>query len=158
MLPEVSMKKASWILLTVLGVAITLLSLVSVAHAYRTSDDYGIGGSRVSRVAGGDAGVATALRGIRGTSAAYGAAYGVLFLAIVLGPYRRGDAWAWKALLAAGLTQFVLVLLRIPVLGTRLGVSAAVSTVVLLVVGLLLGVGRLGGQRDEAQSRSECLS
>src|SRR5919199_1878863 len=105
---EVSMKKASWILLAVAAAAITLLSLVSAAHAYRTSDDYGIGGARVSKVAGGDAGVATALRGIRGTSAAYGAAYGVLFLAIVLGPYRRGDRWAWQALLVAGLAQFAL--------------------------------------------------
>lgn len=139
------MKKASWILLTVLGVAITLISMVSAVHAYRTSDDYGIGGSRVSKVASGDAGVATALRGIRGTSAAFGAAYGVLFLSVVLGPYRRGDKWAWTALLIAGLTQFVLVLLRIPVLGTQLGVSAAVSQIVPLVVGLLLGVGRLKG-------------
>ena len=139
------MKKASWILLTVLGAAITLLSLVSAVHAYRTSDDYGIGHSRVSRVASGDAGVATALRGIRGTSAAYGGAYGVLFLAIVLGPYRRGDAWAWMALLVAGLTQGVIVLLRIPILGTQLGVAAAANQVVLLVVGLLLDVGRLKG-------------
>jgi hypothetical protein len=137
------MKKASWILLTVLGVAITLISLVSAAHAYRTSDDYGIGSSRVSKVAGGDSGVATALRGIRGTSASFGAAYGVLFLAVVLGPYRRGDKWAWVVLLVAGLMQFVLVLLRIPVLGTQLGVSAAVTQIVPLVVGLLLGVGRL---------------
>src|SRR5437870_3703754 len=139
------MKKASWILLTVVGVAITLLSLVSAVHAYRTDDDYGIGHARVSKVAGGDAGVATALRGIRGTSAAFGAAYGVLFLAIVLAPYRRGDVWAWKALLLAGLTQFVLVLLRIPMLGTQLGVSPAVSQLVLLVGGLLLDVGRLKG-------------
>ena len=87
MLPGVSMKKASWILLTVFGVAITLISLVSAVHAYRTRDDYRIGDSRVSRIAGGSAALATALRGIRGTSAAYGAAYGVLFLAIVLGPY-----------------------------------------------------------------------
>jgi hypothetical protein len=145
MLPGASMKKASWIILTVLGVAITLISLVSAVHAYRTRDDYGIGHSRVSRVAGGDAGVATALRGIRGTSAAYGAAYGVLFLAIVLGPYRRGGAWAWMALLVAGLTQFVLVLLRIPFLGTQLGVAPAANQVVLLVVGLLLDAGRLKG-------------
>lgn len=135
------MKKASWILLTVVGVAITLISLVSAIHAYRPSDDYGIGDSRVSKVAAGDAGVATALRGIRGTSAAYGAAFGVLFLAIVLGPYRRGDVWAWIALLVAGLTQFVLVLLRIPILGTQRGVAPAVTQVVLLVVGLLLGAG-----------------
>jgi hypothetical protein len=139
------MKKASWILLTVLGVAITLLSLVSAANAYRTRVDYGIGPSRVSKVAGGEAGVATALRGIRATSAAYAAAYGVLLLAIVLGPYRRGDVWAWKALLVAGLTQFVLVLLRIPILDTQLGVAPAVTQVVLLVVGLLLDVGRLKG-------------
>jgi hypothetical protein len=139
------MKRASWILLTVVGVAITLLSLVSAVHAYRTGDDYAIGGSRVSKVAGGDADVATALRGIRGTSAAYGAAYGLLFLAIVLGPYRRGDAWAWKALLVAGLAQFVLVVLRIPILGTQRGVDAAVMQVVLLVGGLLLDVGRLKG-------------
>ena len=139
------MKKASWILLTVLGVAITFFSLVSAVRAYRTGDDYGIGNSRVSKVAGGDAGVATALRGIRGTSAAYAAAYGVLFLAIVLGPYRRGDVWAWKALLVAGLTQFVLVVLRIPILGTQLGASGAVTPVVVLVVGLLLDVGRVRG-------------
>jgi hypothetical protein len=36
------MKKASWILLTVLGAAIMVLSLVSAVHAYRTRDDYGI--------------------------------------------------------------------------------------------------------------------
>jgi len=137
------MKKASWILLTVLGVAITFFSLVSAFHAYRTSDDYAIGSSRVSKVAGGDAVIATALRGIRGTSAAYGAAFGVLFLTIVLGPYRRGDVWAWKALLVAGLVQLLLVLLRIPMLDTQLGVAPAVTQVIPLVVGLLLDVGRL---------------
>ena len=145
------MKKASWIVLTILGVAITAISLVSVVHAYNTGDDYGIGGKRVSRVAGGDAGVATALRAIRGTSASYAVAYGVLFLAIVLGPYRRGDVWAWKALLIAGLTQSVIVLLRIPILGTQLGASPAMTQPVLLVVGLLLDVGRLKGSAPAAQ-------
>ena len=139
------MKKASWILLTVLGGAITFFSLVSAFHAYRTTDDYPIGGLRVSKVAGGDAGVETALRGIRGTSAAFATAYGVLFLAIVLGPYRRGEVWAWKALLIAGLTQCVIVLLRIPILGTQLGVSAATTPIVILVVGLLLDVRLLKG-------------
>ena len=136
------MKKASWILLTVLGVAITLLSLVSAAHAYRPQDDYAIGDSRVSRIAGGDAGAATALRGIRGTSAAYAAAYGILFLAVVLGPYRRGEAWASRALLMAGLVQAALVLLRLPLLDTQRGVSAAVTQTAILLVGLLLGLGR----------------
>jgi hypothetical protein len=145
------MKKASWIVLTVLGVAITAISLVSVIHAYNTGDDYGIGHMRVSKVAAGDTGVLTALRGIRGTSASYGVAYGILFLAIVLGPYRRGDVWAWKALLIAGLTQSVIVLLRIPILGTQLGASPAISQPVLLVVGLMLDVGRLKGPARPAQ-------
>ena len=143
------MKTASWVLLTVLGVAITVLSMVSAYHAYRTDDDYGIGPARVSRVAAGDHAIETALRGIRGTSAAFGTAYGVLFLAIVLGPYRRGEVWAWMALLAGGLTEFILVVLRIPILGTQLGVSAAVTPVVILIVGLLLGVGRLRRARDQ---------
>ena len=137
------MKKASWILLTLLGAAITLISLVSAVHAYRTSDNYAIGDASVSKVAAGDAGLATALRGIRGTAAAFGAAYGVLFLAIVLGPYRRGDVWAWKALLAGGLTLSVIILLRVPILGTQRGASAAITLIVPLVVGLLLDVGRL---------------
>ena len=137
------MKKASWILLAILGIAITFFSLVSAVHAYWTDDDYRVGPLRVSEVALGDLRVATALRGIRGTSAAFGAAYGVLFLAIVLGPYRRGEVWAWKALLVAGLTQCVIVLLRVPLLGTQHGTSVAVTPIVLLVVGLLLDAGRL---------------
>lgn len=137
------MKKASWILLTILGVAITFFSLVSAVHAYWTDDQYRVGPLRVSEVAPGDPRIEIALRGIRGTSAAFGAAYGVLFLAIVLGPYRQGEVWAWKALLAAGLTQGVIVLLRIPILGTQLGVSAAVTPLVLLAIGLLLDASRL---------------
>jgi len=137
------MKKASWILLTILGGAITFFSLVSAVRAYWQDDDYGIGPSKVSEVAGGDPAIATALRGIRGTAAAFGAAYGILFLAIVLGPYRRGEVWAWKALLVAGLAQSALILVRIPILGTQLGVGSAVTPAVLLVTGLLLDAGRL---------------
>src|SRR5262245_16145198 len=131
------MKQASWIVLALLGVAIVVISLISAVHAYWTSDDYPIGRIRVSHIASGNPSLETALRGVRGTSASYGAAYGVLFLAIVLGPYRRGDTWAWKALFAAGLTQFVLVALRIPLLDTRIGLSAAVTSGIILLGGLL---------------------
>jgi hypothetical protein len=139
------MKKASWIVLTLLGIAILAISLVSAYHAYTIDDNYPIGGIRVSKIAAGDAALETALRGVRGTSAAFGAAYGVLFLTVVLGPYRRGDVWAWKALLAAGLTQFVITVLRVPILGTTLGTSAAITPVILLLIGLLLDVSRLKG-------------
>jgi hypothetical protein len=137
------MKKASWIVLTVAAVAFILLSLVSAIHAYNRSDDYGIGGTRVSRVAEGRETVATALRGIRGTSAAFAAAWGVLYLVIVVVPYRRGEVWAWWALLAGSSTALAICLLRIPFLDTALGISAAASQFAWTMVGLLLDVRRL---------------
>ena len=146
------MKKASWIVLAVAGTAFVLISLVSAIHAYNRGDDYGIGGVRVSKVAAEREAVATALRGIRGTSAAFAAAYGVLYLAIVLTPYRRGDVWAWWALLAGSLTVLVIALLRIPFLDTTLGVSAAVNQFALTLLGLLLDVRRL--QRSAGATRA----
>jgi hypothetical protein len=137
------MKKASWIVLAVAGSAFILISLVSAIHAYNKSDDYGIGGRRLSKVAAGDEAVATALRGIRGTSAAFAAGYGVLFLAIVLTPYRRGEVWSWWALLAGSGMVLVIALLRIPFLNTTLGVSAGATQFTLSLVGLLLDVRRL---------------
>jgi hypothetical protein len=137
------MKKASWIVLTVGAVAVTLISLVSASRAYNPGDNYGIGGTRLSEVAAGRAAVASGLRGIRGTSAAFAAAYGVLFLTIVLVPYRRGDVWAWWALFAGSTTVLGIVLLRIPLLDTTLGNSAAVTQFTLTVMGLLLDVRRL---------------
>ena len=137
------MRKASWIVLTVAGIAVTVISLISAAHAYNKSDNYGIGGMSVSKVAADREAVATALRGIRGTSAAFATAYGVLFLIIVLAPYRRGDVWAWWALFAGSLTVLAIVLLRIPFLATTLGVSAAASPFALTMLGLLLDVRRL---------------
>ena len=139
------MKKASWIFLTVAGAAFILVSLVSAAHAYNTADDYGIGGMRLSRIADGREAVASGLRGVRGTSAAFAAAYGVLYLAIVLVPYRRGEVWAWWALFAGSLTVLAITLLRIPSLDTTLGVSGAASQFGLTMAGLLLDVRRLKG-------------
>jgi hypothetical protein len=141
------MKKASWIVLTIGGIALTLLSLVSAAHAYLPNDNYAIGPLGVSKVAAGNPEVESALRGIRGTSAAYGAGFGVLTLAIVLGPYRRGEVWAWKALCGALVVQLLIVLLRVPLLGATLGTSAAILQISVLGFGLLLDAGRLRGPK-----------
>ena len=140
------MKKASWIVLAVAAAAFILISLVSAVHAYNKSDDYGIGGIRVSKIAADREAVATALRGIRGTSAAFATAWGVFYLAIVVVPYRRGDVWAWWALFAGSVTVLAIALLRIPFLNTTLGTSAAVSQFGLTIVGLLLDVRRLKGK------------
>jgi hypothetical protein len=142
------LRTVSWVLLAVLGSAVLLVSMLSTNLAYR--GDYQIGAAKtpVAEVAAGRPEILSALRGIRGTSAAYSAAYAVLFLSIVLGPYRRGETWAWWALLSALLLLTVLVVLRIPILGAKLGVGAAVIQCAIGIVALLLDVGRLRTARS----------
>ena len=139
------LRTVSWVVLTVLGSLVLLGSLVSTSLAYR--GDYPIGGVAVETVASGHHDVLLALRGVRGTSAAYAAAYAVLFLSIVLGPYKRGETWAWWAFLSALLMLSLLVVLRVPLLGTSLGVAPALLQCGLGVLALLLDVGRLRSPR-----------
>jgi hypothetical protein len=140
------MKKASFVVLSLTASIVVILSLVSAIHAYNLSDDYGIAGTRVSRIADGREAVATGLRGVRATSAAFATGYGALFLVIVLVPYRRGEVWAWWALFGGSLTILAIVLLRIPFLDTTLGSSAAALQFGLTLAGLLLDVRRLAGE------------
>jgi hypothetical protein len=67
----------------------------------------------------------------------------VLFLSVVLGPYRRGDTWSWWALLAAALTLGILTMARVPLIGTRAGAGTGLIQLVVVVVALLLDVKRL---------------
>ena len=137
-------RTASWVLLAIVGGLVLLVSLVSSYLAYR--GDYPIGGVPVAEVAAGREGILTALRGIRGTSAAFGAAFAVLFLGTVLGPYRQGDARAWWTILLATLAMASIVLARIPTLGVALGQGGtpmAYTLGGLILLGLLLDVGRL---------------
>jgi hypothetical protein len=143
------MKTASWVLLALAGVATLLLSLVSAARAYGTYND-SIGGVSASKLSAGRSEVETALRSRRATAAAYGAGFATLFLLISVGPYRRGEAWAWWALLVGMLVVSALILLRVPLLGAGLSGSAGGGTargslLQLLIVGagLALGAGRL---------------
>lgn len=143
------LRTASWVLLALMGVAVLLISLVSARLAYG-GVEYPIGVLPLSDVAAGREGVATALRAIRGTSAAYAAGFAVLYLAVVFGPYRRGEVWAWWAILASALAVGLLVLARVPLLGIAMGQGgtgpALVQTGVILL-GLLLDLGRLRAKR-----------
>jgi hypothetical protein len=147
------MKTASWVILLVIGALTLLGSLVSLGLAYGSAQDQ-IGPVSLAELSVGRPQVATAVRARRATAAAYAAGFATLFLAITLGPYRRGDVWAWWALLAGTLVLSVLTLFRMFFLGIQLGAPAAGSALVsaliqLVVVGLALalGAGRLGGNR-----------
>jgi hypothetical protein len=138
------MKTASWVLLAVTGALILILSLLSLYIAYSGArDEFGQGGPTVDDVRSWNPEIATAIRARRGTAASFAAAYAVLVLAIVIGPYRRGDAWAWWALLAGAVTLALLAIARIPLMGTRLGAFTGVIPLVVTVVALLLDVRRL---------------
>jgi hypothetical protein len=137
------MKTASWIILVVVGALTLLGGLASLGVAYGSARDQ-IGPASLAELSGGRPEVATAVRARRATAAAYAAGFATLFLAITLGPYRRGDRWAWWALLAGTLVVSVLVLLRVPFLDTRLGAAAAILQLVVAGLGLALGAGRLG--------------
>ena len=149
------MKTSSWVILVVAGVLTLLGSLSSLGIAYSSLREDRIGPATLTELSVGRPAVATAVRARRATAAAYGAGFATLFLAIALGPYRRGDVWAWWALLAGTLVVAVAILLRVPFLGINLGAPAAVtgagtaltSLVQLGVVGLglALDAGRLRG-------------
>lgn len=135
------MRKASWILLAVLGVLTLLISFVSANLAYRGT--YPVGNVSIVDIAQGREAVLLGLRGIRGTSAAFAGAFAVLLLSIVFGPYRRGEKWAWWAIFGAYAVLAAMVLLRVPLAGAQLGVVPALTQVSVAIVALLFDVRRL---------------
>ena len=143
------MKTASWIVLAVAGALTLLGSLASFVVAYGTVRDE-IGPVTLEELTSGRPDVAVALRARRATAAAYAAGFATLFLAITLGPYRRGDVWAWWALLVGTVVMSALSLLRVPFINTRAGAGAALITLVVVGIGLALGASRLRGPAPPA--------
>jgi len=139
------LKLLSWILLALVGGLTLFASLASVGVAYFAEDDPMGNVMPLSELAGGRDDVATMLRARRGTAAAYGAGYGLLFLIIAVVPYRRGDVWAWWAILAGTILTCAIILLRSPMLGTNLGLGAATIPLAVCAIALLLDVSRVKG-------------
>jgi hypothetical protein len=137
------LRTVSWVLLTIVGAITLLISFASANLAYR--GDYPIGGTPVADVAAGRPEILMALRGIRGTSAAYAGGFAVLFLATVLGPYRRGEKSAWWTLLAAAAIVVLVSVARVWI-GIPFGSGGTGPALIqggLILLALLLDVGRL---------------
>jgi hypothetical protein len=139
------LRTASWILLVVVGVMVLLVSMISANLAYR--GDFPVGGLSIGEIASGRDAVLEGLRGARGTAAAWGAAWATLFLAVVLGPYRRGDVTTWWGLLASVLVLGAVVGARVLFIRSQAGTGAALVILVVVLVALLLDVKRLTGAR-----------
>lgn len=141
------LRTASWILLALLGTLTLVSSLASANIAYFQEDDLigGPEGINLSELAADRADVATALKARRGTAGAFGAGYAILFLFLVLVPYRRGERWAWWAVLVGTLAVAGIILLRVSLIQTQLGLVAAIPPLVVVAIALLLDLGRLKG-------------
>ena len=138
------LRTTSWILLTLIGGLTLLGSGASVYVAYvADADQDQIGPMSLAELAEGRDEVEVALRARRGTAAAFAAGYALLFLTIVLVPYRKGEVWAWWAVLIGVVATSGIILLRVAALGTQLGLGAATIPLGLGVLALLLDAGRL---------------
>jgi hypothetical protein len=147
------LKTLSWVVLGLVATLILVGSLFSAWLAYAGdpgTDVFGEGGASVRDVSNWRADVGSGVRARRGTAAAYAAAYAVLMLNIVLVPYRRGEVWAWWAILSGALALAVLTWLRVPLLGTRLGAGSGAAQLAFTALGLLLDAARLRGGRATA--------
>lgn len=136
------LRTASWVLITFFTGVVLLFSVSSAYLAY-SGGDYPIAGEPVADVAAGRQAIEVGLRASRGTAAAYAVGFSALMLGIAIGPYRQGTRWSWWTLLVANLALLATTAARVPALGTSLGVGAATTQTVLVVVALLLDAGRL---------------
>ena len=145
---------ASWVILLILSAFLAAGAAASVSNAYFGPTDELSPGVTLEqiRAAGGDRGdeAVKAFRGRRATAATWALGAALLAIFVVVIPYRRGERWAWWALLAAlGLSQF-LSLARAVTLGTTFGTGTPAIILSVLLIGLLAGVPRIFNKSDEA--------
>lgn len=100
---------ASWVILLVVSAAIFLFAAQSPWIAYTAKPDGLTSEYTITQIGeqGGDQAV-KAFRGRRATAATWALGYALLATAVTWIPYRRGEKWAWWALLVSlGLSQFL---------------------------------------------------
>ncbi len=132
----------SWVLLTLLCAMTLLFSVGSAGVGYSNGEDQ-FGEMTLAELTQGNEQVAKLIHGRRITAASFAAAYATLLLLVVLIPYRRGEVWAWWAILIATLVLSLMIWLRVPTLGITLGAPTGYTQLVVVIVALLLDVKRL---------------
>jgi hypothetical protein len=138
-----------WVVLLLLAAALTLLSINAARLPLAAAPDAITPSVTIEEI--GEATspeVATALRGRRVTAATWALGYALLLLGVLLVPYRRGERWAWWAILVSVLVSQLLSLARVPMLDTEQGAAASGIGAAVALVGLLLGAPYVFGKRD----------
>lgn len=142
---------ASWVILLVLSGAMVLLSVNSLWIAYTGKPDSLTREVSLTQIGeqGGDQAV-KAFRGRRATAATFALGYGLLALFVIWIPYRRGERWAWWALLASlGISQ-LLSLARAIMLVTTAGTGTPAVILAFVLLGLMAGAPRMFRRHDES--------
>jgi len=139
------LRTVSWVVLALVGVLVLAFSLVSANIAYRGS--FGVGGVSIDEIASGREAVLLGMRGVRGTAAAWAAAWAVLFLAVVVGPYRRGDVATWWGILASVIMLGAVAGARVLFTSLQTGTGTPLVLLVIVLLALLLDIRRLTAPR-----------
>ena len=142
---------ASWVILLVVSGAIVLFSAQSLWIAYTGKPDGLTREYTITQIGeqGGDQAV-KAFRGRRATAATWALGYALLAIAVTWIPYRRGEKWAWWALLASlGLSQF-LSLVRAVMLVTGEGLNTPAVLLAFSLLALLAGAPRMFSHRPQS--------
>ena len=126
-----------WLLFLLIGVLITLGGLASMAEAYRAPEDR-IAGVSLADLAKLSPDLPNAIRGRRATAASFAISCGLLVCWVALTAYRRGEKWAWYALLSSLGIGTILSILRIPLLGMTSGAGSAAYLLGATLIALLI--------------------
>lgn len=138
--------RASWILLLALAALVAFFSITSTVNAFRRGPDMLTPNYSVAELAGANSEAAMAIRGRRVTAATWALAYAVLLGLVVLVPYRRGERWAWWAILASiGIAQLLSVA-RVAALDLNQGAAASGILLAVVLLALLAGAPRMFGK------------
>jgi hypothetical protein len=133
----------SWVLLLLLAGLITFGSVTSAMSALGKRPDALNSSYTVEQLETEHPDAAISVRARRVTAATWALAYSILIFCIVLVPYRRGERWAWWALLLSlGISQAIS-LARVLGLGTTQGAGVSGILLIVLVLALLAGVPRI---------------
>jgi hypothetical protein len=125
-----------WVLLAILGLALTAGGAASLATAYRGSETFaGVPLDRFSEL---DPDLPNVLRARRATAAFYALSCGLLLGWVATNAFRRGEKWAWWAVLTSLGFGCAGSLLRLPLLGVRAGTETAGAILVVAVVALAI--------------------
>ncbi|HXG67097.1 MAG TPA: hypothetical protein VNO70_18485 [Blastocatellia bacterium] len=139
----------SWVALLLVSIALVLGSFGSLVTAYSGAQDNLTPNFTMEQIQNaGGAEAVNAYRGRRITAATWALAYALLSFFVVLIPYRRGERWAWIALLAAISVSQLLSIGRALALGSTFGLGTPTIILSVALLGLIAGLPHLFARKS----------